>query len=123
MRILLVDDSAMFRSLVRKFLSRNLLVNHEIQECTSGRNALGVYKAFSPDWVLMDIRMDGSDGLVAARQIREFDPEANIVMLTQYSERAYREEADAVGVKGYVLKEYLGNILPFLNSQEEAQPE
>lgn len=121
MRILLVDDSAMFRNLVRKFLGRNLLIHHEIRECPSGREALRAYKAFSPHWVLMDIMMGGSDGLAAARQIREFDPNARIVMLTQYNERAYRDEAHLIGVEAFILKEYLGTILPLLTPQTEEQ--
>ncbi|MBX2992957.1 MAG: response regulator transcription factor [Bacteroidetes bacterium] len=123
MRILLVDDSAMFRNLVRKFLSRNLLGENEILECSNGHEAFHSYRTFSPDWVLMDIMMGGSDGLVAARQIREIDPHARIVMLTQFNERAYREEAKAIGARGYVLKEYLGSILPLLSSQSEARQE
>lgn len=71
--------------------------------------------------MLIDITMDGTDGLTAARYIRELDVKAQIVMLTQHNERAYRDEAMAIGVKAYILKEHLGSILSILKHPTESR--
>lgn len=118
MRILHVEDNAMYRDLVRGFLCRNLPGEYEIFECASSDDAISVYNAVTPDWILMDIMAGVSDGLTAARRIREINPEARIVMLTQYNERAYRNEASALGAEAYVLKENLDCIIPILTSDK-----
>lgn len=67
MRILHVEDNAMYRDLVRGFLCRNLPGEYEIFECASSDDAISVYNAVTPDWILMDIMAGVSDGLTAAQ--------------------------------------------------------
>jgi CheY-like chemotaxis protein len=110
LRILIVEDNLSFLSLLRKFIKRNISSNPEIRECSGGQDALQVYQTFAPDWVLMDIMMEPMDGLVAARKIKELDPSARIVIVTQHNERAYRDAARETGVAAYVLKENIDDL-------------
>jgi DNA-binding NarL/FixJ family response regulator len=117
LRILIVEDNASFRTFVRKFIQRNIPHRVEIHECSDGTEALHAYRALEPDWVVMDIRMEIMDGLETARRIRSSDPAAKIIMLTQYSERAYREAAAAIGVWGYVLKDNMHELRRILQQE------
>ena len=104
LKLLIVDDKAAVRSMIRRFLSD---LAAEIRETDDGESALDAYAAFLPDWVLMDIEMKHTNGIVATERIRAAYPEANIVIVTNYDDDSLRERATAAGARGYVLKENL----------------
>jgi CheY-like chemotaxis protein len=85
-----------------------------VWECSDGADALALYTEHRPDWVLMDIKMSGVDGLAATRQIKAAFPDARIVMVTSYDEQSFRDEARLAGASGYVLKENLGDLARLL---------
>ena len=102
-RILLVDDHAMFRSGLRVLLS--LYPDFEIVgEAGDGQAAFDVIRELGPDVVLMDIAMPGVDGLVATRQITKEHPQIRVILLTQHENREYVTPALKSGAAGYVLK-------------------
>jgi DNA-binding NarL/FixJ family response regulator len=105
MRLLIVDDHAPFRAMVKNFFPEA-----EMHECSSGAEAFQCYVQQRPDWVLMDFEMRGVDGLAATRLIRAAYPEACIVILTQHSEPELREAAREAGAAHYVLKENLSQV-------------
>ena len=90
--------------MIRRFLDD---LATEISETDDGENALDAYAAFLPDWVLMDIEMKHTNGIVATERIRAAYPQANIVIVTNYDDDCLRERATAAGACGYVLKENL----------------
>ena len=104
LKLLIVDDKAQVRSMIRRFLSD---LAAEISETDDGESALDAYAAFLPDWVLMDIEMKHTNGIVATERIRAAYPQANIVIVTNYDDDCLRERATAAGARGYVLKEDL----------------
>lgn len=107
MRLLLVEDSARMRSIMKTMLDSHLPDIDAWVECDNGEDAIEAYRAQRPDWVLMDIKLPRLDGLQATRDILSLDPTAKVVILTQYNDPVYREEARAVGACGFVLKENL----------------
>jgi len=104
MTILIVEDNEPMRELLKK-LVRDLA--EDLAECDDGAHALGAYQRRHPDWVLMDIKMKGMDGLAATRQIKAAFPEARIIMVTGHDDARLREAAQSAGACGYVHKENL----------------
>jgi CheY-like chemotaxis protein len=110
MKILIVDDSTRMRNVLRKNLAPLGSNLESVVECENGLQALELYEEVLPDWVLMDVRLPLMGGLEATRRILAAHPEANVLIVTQYDESVYREEAKAAGARGYVLKEHLDAI-------------
>lgn len=102
-RVLLVDDHAMFREGVR-----SLLTSYDdievVGEATNGKEALEKVSHLNPDVVLMDIAMPVMGGIEAARRIQKESPGAKILTLTQYEDSEYILTVLRVGVKGYIPK-------------------
>jgi CheY-like chemotaxis protein len=119
LKILIVDDNASVRRLIRSIL---LPVAGEICECTDGTAALASYQAQMPDLVLMDVRMKDMDGIAATARIFAADPRANIVIVTDYDDDVLRQAAARAGASAYILKENLLDLLAFLNSMQQGGP-
>lgn len=103
MRILLVDDHALFRMGVKEQLD----LRDEFQvvgEASTGKEAIRAARELSPDVILMDIYMPECDGLEATRQIKEEMPEIKIVILTVADDDGYPFEVIKSGAQGYLLK-------------------
>jgi Response regulator containing a CheY-like receiver domain and an HTH DNA-binding domain len=106
MKVLIVDDSEPMRRMIKTFIDD--LVEDTI-ECGDGSEALAAYREHQPDLVLMDLKMGVVDGLAATRQIKKFFPEARIVMVSQWEDKALREAAHTAGAEAYVGK---SDLLP-----------
>lgn len=102
MRVLLVDDHALFRDGVRSLLAaRGLDV---VGEAGDGQQAVEAALRLRPDVVLMDVTMPRMDGLEATRLIKAQAPEIKIVMLTVSDEDRTVFDAIKSGAQGYLLK-------------------
>lgn len=104
-RILVVDDMAEARLLVRSLLEP---LGFRVDEADNGRAAVEMTAAFKPDLVLMDWRLPELDGLAATRQLRERPDLAGvrIVMLTANVLDESRREALAAGADDFMAKPY-----------------
>lgn len=102
-KILLVDDHAMFRAGIRSFLQLSCEFD-VVGEAENGQDALQKIKELSPDIVVMDIAMPGMDGLSTTRLIKETIPDIKILLLTQHENREYILPALKMGASGYILK-------------------
>jgi len=101
-RILLVDD----HQVVREGLRRMLEIEEDMEvvgEAADAKDSLTKVELFSPEVVLMDIKMPGVDGIELTRQVKEKQPSCNIIMLTLYDE--YLTQAIGAGAVGYLLKD------------------
>ncbi len=107
MDILVVDDNTAMRETIKSVLSRTHATFHQ---CSSGREAVEFFERIHPDWVLMDICMEGTDGLSAAEAISRRHPDARIIIVTNYNDPEFRAEAGRLHVRGYVLKENLAEL-------------
>lgn len=116
MKVLIVDDNSYVRQMVKNYL---VGIADETFECEDGEDALGAYKEFHPDFVLMDWEMKRIDGLTATRNIISNYPDAKIVMVTHYDDIELREAANKAGVKGFVTKDDLLTLRLILSSLNE----
>jgi CheY-like chemotaxis protein len=114
MRILIVEDKAGVRGLIRRALAG---LGAEFVECGDGAEAVAAYAAEGPDFVLMDIEMPAMDGITATRRIIAADPSARIIILTNHDQPSLREAARVAGACGYVLKENLFAIRELIGEQ------
>jgi DNA-binding NarL/FixJ family response regulator len=104
MKVLVADDHRLFRQgLISLMRTRPDLVE-VIGEAETGSEAVSMAQRLQPDLVLMDIYMPQGDGLQAAREIREQDPDVDIVILTASDTDEHLDEAVRLGVSGYLLK-------------------
>ena len=94
---------------------------HEIYECGDGAEAVALYAAQLPDWVLMDIELKAVNGIMATRQIKNNFPEAKVVMVTNYNDKEMREAAAQAGACGYILKENLLELQRQLDGIENSK--
>lgn len=103
-RVLLVDDHALFRRGLQMVLEGEADIE-VVGEAADGQEAVEQAEATTPDIVLMDVRMPKQSGIEATRTIKETLPSTRIVMLTISDEEADLYEAIKAGASGYLLKE------------------
>jgi two-component system response regulator DegU len=111
--VLIVDDSQAVRELIKMTLAG---VAEIVGECSDGSEAISAYERLLPDWILMDLDMNGVDGITATRQITAAHPEAKIVIVTDYNDDELRRAAREAGAAEYVVKENLLNILDIIKA-------
>jgi DNA-binding NarL/FixJ family response regulator len=109
-RVLIADDHAIVRDGVRALLalSDDMTV---VGEAADGLEAIELARRLSPDVILMDIAMPGLGGLEATLEIRKDNPQAKILVMSQYEDREYVRRFLKAGVSGYVLKKSAGSEL------------
>lgn len=115
MKLVLIDDDILVTTALKTILE----ANGPIRVCatgTDGREALQLYETHRPDVLLMDIRMKDMDGLKASQDILSRHPQAQILLLTTFSDDAYIIQALKIGVKGYLLKQDYASIVPALTA-------
>jgi two-component system, NarL family, response regulator DevR len=109
-RILLVDDHEVVRLGLRALLERHSQFE-VVAEASTARDAIEQVEQYSPDVVVMDIRLPGGSGIEACEEISEKHPETKVIMLTSYAEDEMLFSAIRAGASGYVLKQIEGEGL------------
>lgn len=101
--IMLVDDHAVVREGYRAVLEKQpgLTV---IAEAGDGAEAYRRFKEARPDLVIMDLTMPGIGGIESIRRIRQWDPDARILVFTMHQNAAFAVQAIRAGARGYVTK-------------------
>jgi DNA-binding NarL/FixJ family response regulator len=103
LRLLLVDDQAMFREGLRVLLS--LQPDLEVvAEVGDGAAAVEAARTLAPDVVLMDLRMPGVGGVEATRRLKAAQPAVRVIVLTTFEEDEEVFAALRAGAVGYLLK-------------------
>jgi two-component system, chemotaxis family, chemotaxis protein CheY len=100
-RVLIVDDSAMSRRIVRGILES---AGPEVAEAADGLAALERFSLERPDLVLLDLVMGGMNGLDVLQKLREMDGQARIIVATADIQSSTRKMAEQAGSMGFVTK-------------------
>lgn len=103
-KILLVDDAAFMRMMLRDTLKKNGYEN--IVEAADGELAVAAYKSEKPDLVIMDITMPNKNGLEALKEIKEYDSNSKIVMCSAMGQESMVVEAIRNGAKDFIVKPF-----------------
>ncbi|MEN3325156.1 response regulator transcription factor [Mariniflexile soesokkakense] len=103
-KILLVDDHRILRDGIRNVIEKNasMLV---VGEAKDGREAIKLSNQLKPDVVIMDIAMDGLNGVEATRRIVQENPETRVIALSMHSNRRFIIGMFKAGAYGYLLKD------------------
>ena len=120
MKIVIVDDDILVSSALKTILE----AGGEVEVTGTGQDgkeAVRLYDELLPDVLLMDIRMKDMNGLDAAEQILNMHADAKILLLTTFSDDEYIVKALKYGVKGYLIKQDYGSILPALQAVQMNQ--
>ncbi len=104
MKILICDDQAVVRDGLELLLK--LERDFDVVGCASdGAQAVELAEQKKPDLVLMDLKMPGTNGIEATRQIKSRHPEIKVLVLTTYDDSEWVFDAIRAGAAGYLLKD------------------
>lgn len=118
-RVLLADDEAEFRAVMRSSLEDDDRFD-VVDEAANGQQAIALAALHQPDVVLLDLMMPEVDGLQAAVKIREEAPDALIVMLSSRESRAAERIAVASGAHVFIEKHDMAGVADRLTDLVQA---
>jgi len=103
-RIMIVDDAAFMRMMIKDILSKN---GYEVAgEAQNGLQAVEKYNELKPDLVLMDITMPEMDGIASLKKIKALDSGATVIMCSAMGQQAMVIEAIQGGAKDFIVKPF-----------------
>ena len=103
-RILIVDDAAFMRMMIKDILTKNGF--EVVGEAADGIQAVEKYKEVNPDLVTMDITMPEMDGITSLKEIKKIDPGAKIIMCSAMGQQAMVIDAIQAGAKDFIVKPF-----------------
>ena len=102
--ILIVDDAAFMRMMIKDVLTKNGF--NVVGEAENGVKAVEKFKELNPNLTIMDITMPEMDGIQAVREIKKIEPNANIIMCSAMGQQAMVIEAIQAGAKDFIVKPF-----------------
>ncbi len=102
-KILIVDDSRTSRRILNNLLTES---GYEVIEAENGEVGIQKFKEETPDLATMDITMPVMDGLEALKEIREYDSDAKVIMVTAAGQESKVMEAVKRGAAEFITKPF-----------------
>jgi len=102
--ILVVDDAAFMRMMIKDILTKNGF--EVVGEAENGGKAIERYKELKPELVIMDITMPEVDGIQAVKEIKKIDGSAKVIMCSAMGQQAMVIEAIQAGAKDFIVKPF-----------------
>jgi len=123
--LLIADDEALEREGLELMIRHIFPDSFTFLHAENGRKAIQITEEERPDFIFMDIKMPGIQGLEAVRQISARYPSIKIVMITAHDYFSYAKEGLALGVRDYLLKparrEEVQDVLKLLIAEKEEE--
>ncbi|PKQ15443.1 MAG: two-component system response regulator [Actinobacteria bacterium HGW-Actinobacteria-7] len=101
--ILVVDDAAFMRMMIRDILIKE---GYTIHEAVNGRDAVEKFAELKPDLTTMDITMPELDGISALKTIRQANPDARVLMVSAMGQQKMIVEALEAGALDFLVKPF-----------------
>ena len=102
--ILICDDAAFMRMMIKDILTKN---GYNVAgEAENGLKAVEKFKEVNPDLVLMDITMPKMDGIQALKEIKKIDGGAKVIMCSAMGQQAMVIESIQAGAKDFIVKPF-----------------
>lgn len=106
MQILVLDDSEMMRSILVKQLMAVGVQENEIQQAQNGVEAIRKLNSETFQLLLLDIVMDGVDGIAVLKEAKIRQPNARVIMCSTFSEQETVKELISIGIQDFILKPF-----------------
>lgn len=103
-RLMIADDELWEREGLELMISRMMPYQFEFLHAENGRKAIQLAEEKRPDFIFMDLKMPGIQGLEAVKEINKILPSVRIILVTAHEYFAYAKEALTLGVRDYILK-------------------
>lgn len=103
-RILVVDDAAFMRMMIKDILTKNGF--EIVGEAGDGLEAVAKFEELRPDLVTLDITMPEMDGIHSLKKIREIDSQAKVIMCSAMGQQAMVIDAIQAGAKDFIVKPF-----------------
>lgn len=103
-RILIVDDAAFMRMMIKDILSKNGY--QVVGEASDGVQAVEKFKESQPDLVTMDITMPEMDGITALKELKKIDPNVKVIMCSAMGQQSMVIDAIQAGAKDFIVKPF-----------------
>ncbi|MBN1869076.1 MAG: response regulator [Candidatus Omnitrophica bacterium] len=100
-KLLIVDDEIDVREFAKRFFKKRGI---DVSIASGGDEALNIIGRHRPDLVLLDIQMEGLSGMEVLRKLREEKNDIKVIMVTGAEDPSIIDEANNLGVKGYIHK-------------------
>ncbi|OQX10801.1 MAG: hypothetical protein BWK80_45395 [Desulfobacteraceae bacterium IS3] len=100
-KILIVDDSAFSRNIIRQIVTSD---GYQAVEAGTGTEALMLFQTEKPDIVTLDLLMPDTDGIDVVRKIAETSPGAKMIVCSTDKQKFRQKEAKAAGAAAFVPK-------------------
>lgn len=102
-KILLVDDAAFMRMMLKKIISPT---GHELIEGVDGSDGVAKYKENKPNLVFLDIVMPNVDGIECLKQIMALDSNAKVIMCSSIGQQTVVNDAIKIGARDFIIKPF-----------------
>jgi two-component system chemotaxis response regulator CheY len=103
-RVLIVDDSKIFQSLVEKILSPHFTI---VGKASNGNEGFDMHLKLKPDITILDIVMPNCTGKECLKKIMENDRSAKVIMVSSVGDESTISECLRMGASGFVKKEQI----------------
>lgn len=103
MKILIVDDAALMRNVLKHILTHE---GYEVAEAANGEEALRRYAEEQPDLVTMDLVMPDMDGIETVRELKQRDPAVRVIMCSGLDQQAMVMDAIRAGASDCIVEPY-----------------
>jgi len=106
-KVMTVDDSAAFRDAAREVIEATTGFEH-LGDARSGEEALALAETLAPDLILVDLRMQGIDGLETARRLKLSRPETTTVLISTAEVESLPSGYATCGAAAFIRKQDFG---------------